>query len=74
MERRDVGQVRAMAVFGHGNCGKTMLCEAMLHAAGATSRLGSIENGTTVSDYTDEEKARQISISTAALRAPGMPG
>ncbi len=68
MEQRDVGQVRALAVFGHGNCGKTMLCDAMLFAAGATNRLGSIESGTTASDYTDEEKARQISISTAALR------
>jgi len=43
------------------------LCDAMLHAAGATNRLGSIEHGTTVSDYTDEEKARQISIATTAL-------
>jgi elongation factor G len=68
MEQRGVGQVRTLAVFGHGNCGKTMLCEAMLFAAGATNRLGSIESGTTVSDYTDEEKARQISISTGVLR------
>jgi len=68
MEQRDVGQIRTLAVFGHGNCGKTMLCEAMLFAAGATNRLGSIESGTTVSDYTDEEKARQISISTGVLR------
>jgi elongation factor G len=68
MEQRDVSQIRALAVFGHGNCGKTMLCDALLHAAGATNRLGSIESGTTVSDYTDEERARQISISTAALR------
>ncbi len=68
MEQRDVGQIRTLAVFGHANCGKTMLCEAMLFAAGATNRLGSIEHGTTTSDYTDEEQARQISISTAALR------
>ena len=68
MEQREVGQIRNLAVFGHGNCGKTMLCDAVLHAAGVTNRLGNIENGTTVSDYTDEEKARQISISTAALR------
>ncbi|MBN1918254.1 MAG: elongation factor G [Verrucomicrobia bacterium] len=68
MEQREVGQIRNVAVFGHGNCGKTMLCDAILHAAGATNRLGSIENGTTTSDYSDEERARQISISTAALR------
>ncbi len=68
MEQRDVGQIRALAIFGHGNCGKTMLGEAMLHAAGATNRLGSIEHGSTVSDYTDEEQARQMSIATAALR------
>ena len=68
MHQRDVGQVRILAVFGHANCGKTMLCDAMLHAAGATNRLGNIESGTTVSDYTDEEQARQISIATTALR------
>ncbi len=68
MEQRDVGQIRTLAVFGHANCGKTMLCEAMVFAAGAASRLGSIEHGTTVSDYTDEEQARQISISASALR------
>jgi len=68
MEQCDVSRIRTLAVFGHGNCGKTLLCEAMLFAAGATNRLGSVENGTTVSDYTDEEKARQMSISTSVLR------
>lgn len=59
--------VRTIAVVGHGGCGKTMTCEAMLHFAGATGRLGTIESGTTASDYLPEEKERFVSISASAL-------
>jgi len=59
--------VRTIAVVGHGGCGKTIACEALLHYAGVTSRLGSIESGTVVSDYLPEEKERLISISASVL-------
>lgn len=59
--------VRTIAVVGHGGCGKTITCEAVLHLAGATTRMGTIESGTTVSDYLPEEKERLISISASAL-------
>ncbi len=59
--------VRTIAIIGHGGCGKTVACEAMLHFAGATARTGTIATGTTVSDYLPEEKERLISISASAL-------
>jgi elongation factor G len=59
--------VRTIAVVGHSGCGKTVACEAMLHFAGATARLGTTDAGTTVSDFLPEEKERMISISAAAL-------
>jgi elongation factor G len=59
--------VRTIAVVGHSGVGKTMMCETMLHFAGATGRLGSTESGTTVSDYLPEERERLISISASSL-------
>jgi elongation factor G len=43
--------LRNIALVSHGGAGKTMLAEAFLHAIGATTRLGKVEDGTTVSDY-----------------------
>lgn len=54
--------IRTFAVTGHGHSGKTLLTEAMLFKAGAVSRIGSVEQGQTVSDYTAEEKNRVMSI------------
>ena len=54
--------IRNIAVVGHGDSGKTILCEAMLLCGGQINRIGSIENGTTISDYHPGEKIRQISI------------
>tara|TARA_B100002003_G_scaffold239515_1_gene258972 strand:+ start:815 stop:2899 length:2085 start_codon:yes stop_codon:yes gene_type:complete len=54
--------IRNIAVVGHGDSGKTILCEAMLLCGGQINRIGSIENGTTISDYHPGEKTRQISI------------
>jgi elongation factor G len=59
--------IRNFAVVGHQASGKTMLTEAMLRCAGAIQRLGSIEAGSTVSDYHQSEKERQISVHASLL-------
>jgi elongation factor G len=51
---------------GHGHAGKTTLVSAMLYTAGATQRLGRVDEGTSTTDYDDEEIARRMSIATAA--------
>ena len=56
--------IRNIVVMGHGKCGKTTLTEAMLYNAGEIKRLGSVAEGTTVSDYDSEELKRQCSINT----------
>jgi elongation factor G len=52
-----------VALVGHGGSGKTMLAEALLYAAGATTRMGKIEDGTATTDFEPEEHAHQISVS-----------
>jgi len=59
--------IRNIALIGHGGAGKTSFAEAMLFSSGATSRLGKIEEGTTVSDYNADEIERQISIHASLL-------
>ncbi|MBL8076651.1 MAG: elongation factor G [Anaerolineales bacterium] len=59
--------LRNVALVSHGGAGKTMLVEAFLHATGATTRLGKVEDGTTVSDYDDEEHRRKISIYSSVI-------
>jgi elongation factor G len=59
--------IRNIALVSHGSAGKTMLAEAFLHFTGATTRLGKIEDGTTASDYDEEEIRRKLSLYTSVL-------
>lgn len=54
--------IRNIAITGNGAVGKTTLVEALLHRAGAINQMGSIERGTTVSDFDPQEKAHQHSL------------
>ena len=54
-------------MVSHSSAGKSMLAEALLHFTGATTRLGSIEEGSTIADFDDEEVRRGISLSTSII-------
>ncbi len=58
----DPQKIRNVALIGHGGAGKTSTAEALLYAAGLTSRVGRVEDGNTVMDHEPEEIERHISL------------
>jgi elongation factor G len=62
MSHPDPAQLRNVAILGHRGSGKTSLVEAMLFAAGSTTRLGRVADGSTVCDFDDDEQRRGMSI------------
>ncbi|MDD3828797.1 MAG: GTP-binding protein, partial [Anaerolineae bacterium] len=59
--------LRNVALLGHGSAGKTSLAEAMLYDSGAVNRLGRVDEGTSVSDWDDEERRRKMSINATLI-------
>ncbi len=60
-------KIRNVAVVAHQGAGKTSLVEAMVYATGATSRLGKVDDGNTVSDYFPEEIKRKLTVNTSLV-------
>src|SRR5438445_12247556 len=67
MAKHNAEDIRNIALVGHGAAGKTSLADALLFKAGIVDRRGSVDDGTSVSDYDDEEKKRHFSIDTSVL-------
>ncbi len=67
MKIENPGKIRNFAIAGHNASGKTTLCDQMLFKAGAVSRLGSVDNKTSVSDFTPDEQEKHSSIYSAYL-------
>jgi len=70
MSHKAADRIRNVALIGHRGCGKTSLHEAMLFEAGAIKRLGTVEDGSTVSDHEDDERARGLSINACVSCFP----
>ena len=62
MKAYETENIRNIAVVGHGDSGKTQLVSSLLHIAGATTRHGKVDEGTTVTDYEDDVIARKVSL------------
>jgi len=65
MKVYDAGSIRNVAIVGHGGCGKTQLVSTLLFAAGAVNRIGRVDEGTTVTDFDEEEIARKHTLSSS---------
>src|SRR5687767_15951092 len=69
MKVYDASSIRNVAFVGHSGAGKTQLIAALLFDAGAVNRMGKVDDGTTVTDYDDEEIARKHTLSCSLAHA-----
>ena len=67
MKEYKTESIRNIVLASHSSAGKTMLVEAFANFTGVTTRMGSVEDGTTISDHEDEEIRRGISLSTSVV-------
>jgi elongation factor G len=67
MKEYKTESIRNIAFASHSNAGKTMLVEALVNFTGATTRMGQVEDGTTIADYDEEEIRRGLSLFTAVV-------
>lgn len=65
MANFDVNKIRNVAIIAHGGAGKTSLAESLLFISGSIDRLGSVDNGTSTTDFEPEEIGRKITISSS---------
>jgi elongation factor G len=67
MEKYEMENIRNIALFGHGDSGKTSLAEVILFNAGETKRVGKVDDGSTISDFDPDEQKRGISVNATPL-------
>ncbi len=65
MKQYEAKKIKNIVLAGHGGCGKTSVAEAMMYLAGASERLGKVDDGNTVLDFDPEEIKRKVSVSSA---------
>src|SRR5438093_652329 len=69
MAKYSSGDIRNIALVGHGGTGKTSLVDSILFHTKAVDKLGSVDDGTSVPDFDEEEKHRKFSIDTSIMHA-----
>ncbi|MDA1183593.1 MAG: GTP-binding protein [Acidobacteria bacterium] len=69
MKVYDAAHIRNVALVGHSGCGKTQLASAMLFAAGAATRLGLVDDGSTITDFDEEAIARKHTLAASLAHA-----
>jgi elongation factor G len=64
MKAYQTEQIRNLTVIGHGDAGKTQFISSLLQIAGATSRWGKVDEGTTVTDYDEDAINRKVTLNS----------